>query len=244
MDKLWEPHNPIHVEKSWNEFITSAGGQCISELISKTPDFENADYIFSQAGVIAELKEIETDFAKTSGVRKRIEKLWERVVIEDPTWRPLPLGGDGKWPDWYYKEYFSILKKPLARILEKANSQIRSTKKHFDLPQASGVLLFVNDGFISYSPNFIRGMISDVLTRSYSSIDCFIYLTVNRYVSVQESAMAHLIWAPVYSANADDTLVCFIDDLGKKWFNFLEKKIGPFDLRTETDEDILRGSNL
>lgn len=38
---------------------------------------------------------------------------------------------------------------------------------------------------------------------------------------------------PTYSDRAPNTLVDFIDDLGRKWFNFLESNIGQFAIPRE-----------
>ena len=78
---------------------------------------------------------------------------------------------------------------------------------------------------------------------SYSSVDCFLYVTVNRYVEVAHSNEPKLVWNPSYSDRASDELVQFIDEFGRRWFNFLEIKIGPFTSRTEGgDRSVLRGS--
>jgi hypothetical protein len=45
---FWDvgPHDPLPVEATWDEFVSSAGGQRISDIISKSPEFDNADYLF------------------------------------------------------------------------------------------------------------------------------------------------------------------------------------------------------
>ena len=128
----------------------------------------------------------------------------------------------------------------LSRILKKATRQIRATKEHFKITARTGILIFVNDGFTGLEPHFVRALVSDLLTTSYSSIDCFLYITLNRYVEVAGSDIPRLLWMPSYSERAPDSLVLFVDDLGRKWFDFLESKIGPFSIPRE---EVPQGNN-
>ncbi len=95
------------------------------------------------------------------------------------------------------------------------------------------MLIFVNDGFTGLEPHFVRAVACDLLAHSYSSIDCFLYMTINRYVEVAGSDVPRLLWMPSYSERADDSLAEFVDDLGRKWYDFLEAKIGPFAIPRE-----------
>jgi len=235
---FWQggPHVPVLVEAVWAEFVPASGGEVVSKLVPNSPSFENADYLFRSAQVVAELKEIETEFSSSKAFLWGLAQLHHRVFAENPSWRPLFFGGDGKYPSWFYPEFVRLFRPPISRILKKANRQIRDTKSHFGIATPTGVLLLVNDGFTSLGPDLIQSLASDLLLHSYSSIDCMVYLTVNRYVEIRGSDVPRLMWAPVYSDRAADSLVAFVNDLGRKWFKFLEEKIGPFSDRTETED--------
>jgi hypothetical protein len=136
-----------------------------------------------------------------------------------------------------------LARPPIARIIKKANVQIRETKKHFSIADPAGVLIFVNDGFTALPAGIVNTVCQDILLQSYCSIDCFLYLSVNRYVEIKGSNEPKLLWVTSYSSRANDSLVTFIDDLGRKWFDFVEKEIRPFTSRTETENrDILRNT--
>jgi len=168
----------------------------------------------------------------------------KRLVAEVPSWRPILLGGDGKYPPSFVREFVQLFRQPIARILKKANRQIRETKEHYGLQGTDGILIFVNDGFTELGPDLVRSLACNILMHSYSSIDCFLYMTCNRYIETQGSDVPRLLWAPAYSEKATDRLQQFINDFGRKWRRFLEVKIGPFsDAAFETDDDtIIRGS--
>jgi hypothetical protein len=242
---FWDvgPHNPILVEPTWQEFVRQSGGVLVADLLTEPCQFANADFVFLGSGIVAELKVVETEFSTSRGFLGGLDKLISRVMIEDPSWRPLLFGGSGKYPKWFYREFVRLFRPPISRILKKANRQLRDTKRHFAIQSGTGVLLFVNDGFASLEPEWIRALAWELLQHSYSSIDCFLYLTVNRYVEIAGSDTPRLLWVPTYSERAPDFLVEFIDDLGRKWFDFLEQRVGPFTTRTEGPfADQLRGA--
>ena len=193
--------------------------------------------------MVCELKEIQTEFLDTDKAYVGLEKLHERLFTENPKWKPKLLGGTEDYPPWFIEDFFRLARPSIARIIKKANVQIRETKNHFSITESTGVLIFVNDGFTGLPVDIVAALCGDILTQSYSSIDYFLYLTVNRYVEIVDSNKPKLLWVPSYSSRANDSLVDFIDDLGRKWFDFLEKEIGPFNSRTETSaRDVLINS--
>jgi len=230
---FWDigPHEPIPVEETWREFVRTAGGQVVEDLVPEPRTFQNADFLFPALSVVAELKEVETEFEKSEAFKSGFHSLMERLVEEDPTWRPALFGGSGKFPNWFTPELIRLLRPPISRILKKANRQLRETKDHFKIQSCSGILIMVNDGFTSLEPHFVRSLACSLLVNSYSSIDCFLYVTVNRYVEIVGSDVPRLVWFPSYSNRASESLVSFIDDLGRSWFQFLEAKIGPFTIK-------------
>lgn len=243
---FWDigPHDPILVEKTWDKFVQSMGGKRISDFLTRSPDFENADYFFESERIVAELKEVETEFGNSKAFQSGYESLLKRLMSEDPSWKPVSLGGKGNYPKWFYPEFVRIFRPPISRILKKANRQLRETKKYLEIAEHKGILIFVNDGFTAIGPDIILWLVCDILSNSYSSIDCFLYVTVNRYIETKGSDMPCLVWIPIYSIRSEETLSIFVNDLGARWFKFLEYKIGSFTIpliQTENPE-IIRGS--
>ena len=243
---FWDigPHEPLSVESTWREFVRKIGGNVVEDFVPEPRNFENADFLFLNEQVVAELKVVETEFSSSDAFFTKFDQLMSRVIEEDQSWRPELFGGSGVYPKWFYPEFVRIFRPPISRILKKANRQIRDTKSHFKITSRSGVLIFVNDGFTSLGPEPIRALACSLLQDSYSSIDCILYLTVNRYIEFPDSDTPRLLWAPAYSDRAPDSLVDFIDSLGRSWFNNLETIIGPFTHREETpvSEASLSGS--
>lgn len=243
---FWDvgPHNPLPVELTWCEFVRTSGGQVLADTVGRNPSFDNADYIFPKAGVVAELKEVQTEFSRSAAFTKGFDRLLRRVMREDPKWRPPLLGGSGKLPPWFGKEYVRLFRPHIARIIKKANRQIRETKSQLGIATPTGVLFLSNDGFTAIGPGVVRSLACNILTHSYSSIDCLVYLTVNRYVEIQGSDVPRLVWVPAYSDRAADSLQVFINELGRAWFQFLEERVGPFthDGPDFVEHNLLHGS--
>lgn len=237
---FWDigPHDPIDVEATWREFVRSVDGEVIEDLVPHPRSFENADFLFQAVPAVAELKEIKTEFEKSVAFKTGYSQLIRRLMDEDPDWRPKLLGGNGDSPEWFAREVIRLFRPPIQRVLKKANSQIKETKKHFKIGDPTGILIFVNDGFTALEPHFVEALACDLLANSYSSIDCFLYVTVNRYVELEGSNAPGLLWMPTYSDRVPGSLSAFVDDLGRSWFDFMEAKIGPF---TEPRKEIPQG---
>lgn len=81
--------------------VRTLGGQHVATLLPGTPSFENADFLFKSAGVVVELKELQTELTNSDAYKKSFHALLERVMTEDPAWRPVLFGGNGKMPSWF-----------------------------------------------------------------------------------------------------------------------------------------------
>lgn len=247
---IWDtgPHNPVPVEKTWRGFVAHVGGSMVEDLVPQPRNFQNADFAFFEEGVIAELKEIETEFSHSPAFVKGFNELMQRVVAEDPDWRPALFGGKGE-PQWFARDYVRLFRPPLTRILKKANAQIKETKEYFKIKSNGGVAIVVNDGFASLGPDRVRALIGNILSTSYSSIDCCIYMTVNRYVELPGSNVPRLVWAPMYSDRASDGLVAFVNTLGERWFDYIQTIIGPFsfgkdEYQSESDAPLIGARSI
>ncbi len=240
---MFQPHKPIPVEPTFDEFVESQNGKLVKHLIDKNPDFDNADYLFSAANVIAELKEITTEFHLANGHAKKLHEIFVEFERRgEMTWEDVLAQ---RFPREFRRQQMRLFRPPIQRILKKANRQIRVTKSALERENASGVLFVVNDGFTAVSPVWVHGLLAESLVHSYGSIECLVYMTVNSYVGIPNDDYARLIWTTSYADTAPDELVRFIDDLGRGWRKFLEAKIGPFDVSSESpDRTKLLGSEI
>lgn len=211
-------------ERHWNEFVQLVGGELVAPLI-KDQGVQNADYIFHDDQVIVELKVLQTEFAHSEEMLKKVDEIVRKYPGFDPEDPPQPLR----------RELILQLQKPLQRIVNKANRQIKNTKLYLGVPQYRGVMVCVNAEFRGLQPYFVMSLIGNILSgTSYKSIKSVIYQT-NHYVELPELPYAALLWAPMYSDDADDGLVHFVNNLGRKWRKYAERIDGPYDSSDEME---------
>ena len=225
----------FEVEPLVHECVRDFGGEVIADLLPKSPGFPNADYLFRADRVIAELKCLQSDFAAPPAIQEKVARLYrdwfkEGSVTSAMIWQPDEL------PKAKRRKLKALYTKPLQRVIEKANRQLRETAAHFEMDDARKLLLIANDGLYSLESLPIVWYLADVLRRgTYSNIDGFVYFMVNSYVEIPGDEYARQLWIPLYDERAPDDLPDFVNRFGRAWGDFFGQKVGGWDDRYETD---------
>lgn len=221
----WSERRGIADEPHWNKFVLTAGGEPVAPYI-KRQGVKNADYMFPASKVIVELKILQTEFAHTKQMLERVEALIAKFPEPDLDDKSHPLR----------RELLLLLRKPLQRIINTANRQIKETKRELGLNDWKGIIVCVNDGFRAAPPHLVIGLLSHILAQTdYSNTDALIYQT-NHYVEIPDNPYAVLLWTPAYSERAGDDLVAFVNDLGRRWRAYASEVSGPPDFSEEKEE--------
>jgi uncharacterized membrane protein YcfT len=76
------------------------------------------------------------------------------------------------------------------------NDSAGAAKEALRISKPHGVLICVNDGLTELAPDIVYALVCDALVHSYFLIDCFLYVTVNRYVEVAHYNEPKLVWNP------------------------------------------------
>ena len=221
MEELKRPE-AVNVEDYFSEFVEFAGGQVVSKLEQNLIDRPNADYIFKDAGVIAELKCFQKDlFNDPEDVPRLIDFLydWEKRKLISQADKIKILYGQKGIPEECYLDLVRSCRKTVDRAIHKANKQIQETKKTFSLPKAKGLLFLANDGNYLVENAAFVGLIGDLMQKKYanSEIDGFVYLTVNQVSYIPNSDLDWSLWVPGYRSDNDTTLSDFVNALGSKF---------------------------
>ena len=166
-------------ELTFNAFVERVGGLRIDTLHPNL-DVQNADYIFPDEKVIVELKTIETEVGNTDQFREKMSVINRRLFAKH---KKTPLAFDSKVTAEYLKGFIDLYRAPLARIVKKANAQIKSTKHNLGYADHQGVILIINDRLRELPPRFMLATLARILNGSNSSIRAMIYLT-NHYVVI------------------------------------------------------------
>ena len=224
-------------ELTFNSFVGRVGGLRLDTL-HPSPEVQNADYIFPEDKVIIELKTLETEIGNTDQFREKM------TVVNRRLWKKYgktPLSLDPEVSAAYLKAFIELHRAPIARIVKKANAQIKSTKQNFGYDGYKGILLLINDGFRELPPRLMLATLGRILNGSCSSIRAVIYLT-NHYVVIPGDEYGRIIWVPSYADAEGDGIVDFVNRLGKAWFDFCEEIGQPSDDRQAGPDISIDGS--
>jgi hypothetical protein len=224
-------------ELTFNAFVEHLGGHRIDSL-HPSPDVQNADYIFPQNKIIIELKTIENEVGSTEQFRQKVTVVHRKLYKK---YKKTPLSLDPEVSAEYLKAFIELYRAPIARIVKRANAQIKSTKQNFGYDEYQGILLMVNDGLRELPPRLMLGTLGRILNGAYSSIRAVVYLT-NHYVIIPGDEYGRILWVPLYADAEGDDLVDFVDWLGKSWFDYCEHLGQPSDDRQAGPDISVKGS--
>jgi hypothetical protein len=222
------PPPPIDVEKIFGDFVKSFGGSPISEIVGASLPFANADYLFRNELVVAELKCMEKDVLADQRYQADISDAAERWIRDG---KIPPFAGTVKiqtanLPADCQREFFQILRKPLHGAIEKANRQIRETKSHQNLPDAKGLLLLVNDGCWSIESDAMLYLMDNSLGDRLSSINSIVYFTVNMPARMPCVERDVLVWVPASRKDIEPVDENFLTKLQQGWCAHFASVIG------------------
>lgn len=220
---------PMPVEESFNEFVEEFGGELVSKLLSKNPPFKNADYFFQNKSIVAELKCLEKDTFRDREYRKKMGILYDKWVrqglISDTLFRPAVIETENL-PMECQLDIANLLKPPVERRIKEANRQIKQTKEHFDLPEARGLLLLVNDGNYSLESDAIMYLVGRSIKTQFAAIHTVIYFTVNMLADMPSIDRDALIWLDAPRVQGEELPREFLNALRDGWISFFERKTG------------------
>ncbi len=227
-----KPPPPIPVEESFNEFVEEFGGELVSKLMPKDKNLpRNADYLFRQDVVVSELKCLEKDLFNNLEDVERIGKIIQKHSLNETVsghtgfrW----VLGQERLPKEYYRDMLNLTKRTIETAIRGAKKQIENTKAHFGLPNAQGLLLLANDGNYFLESREFFALTCQLMQERFldSSIDGFVYFTVNMPAKLSGHSREMLVWVPAYRTEKNEILSSFVNKLGFEWNRFYEKKIG------------------
>jgi len=217
----------IDIESAFDSFVKSIGGVILRDEIDKSPTFSNADYVLHDQKIVAELKCLEVNKLDDPLYMGKINAAWQKwrksgLVTED-TPEMIQLN---KLPPQCVKELVSITSRPLKRVIEKANRQIRETKEKLNLQSYKGLLLLANDGNFALPPNTLYQLLGGVLNNGFTSIDCFVLFSVNMIAQVPGVDIPCMVWMPSFRSEAESIPSDAMNLIQSGWFAFYEKITG------------------
>jgi hypothetical protein len=226
----------------------SSVGQLVETLLSKSPDFDNADYLFrpaSSSPVVAELKCLVEDQADLH--RAQIQALydgWGERKLVPHYWGTLKIEA-AKLLAECQDELYERLGRRIKKVISKASGQIKGTKSRLGLSDAKGLLILVNEGNYSLESHTILFLVGRAMYGSGSAIDQVLYLTVNMMASTPITEMNALVWIPTVHPERQGIDPEFMEWLRKAWMQFFSDFAGtPIPTITVEDPAVLADSTF
>lgn len=220
------PH--INVEETFDEVVREHGGAIVlREKISKSPDFDNVDYVFHFEKVIAELKCMMEDNVDSANNQAKINKVVEQYyaagkiktkTIDEITWP--------EFPREFHNEIYTITTTSIQARIKKANKQIRETKDKLGLNSYTGMLIIANDGLVSMPPAAFVHAINKYVMHNCREISYFIFLTANIFATVKGIPMPAVFWFGMEMEKAAKMDEKFINCLRNSWQGMVCRKTG------------------
>jgi hypothetical protein len=229
-EKKWTPKH-IDIEPSFNEFVLAfRGGRLIRDLMpdaSKMP--LNADYLFPNDNIIAELKCLEKNPVDGPDWQSRVVRAFQSTGYSfDDLMECVDHGKSVPAP--VRAKLIHWLRQALRGVVKAGNRQLRQSKRDLKRADAKGVLLIANDNHYGFAPDALLALISDgVALLKDNHVDALVYFTPNVFHRREGSDVAWVLWEPRYRDDTDDGLAEFVNDLGRKWNDYTEVLTGdPF----------------
>lgn len=220
----------IKTEEEFDECVKLINGIKVSDLVGSSPGFSNADYLFNEYNVVAELKCLEEDKIKDSNIRDKASEIYRRCLEENKA--PVIVYGAAKissegFPEKYKKELIELYRKPIRRVMEKANKQIRETKKYLNKKDAHGLLILANDGHTALDPNHVMWILNETFNRDgFSSINSILFFTVNLIAEHPDINKNLLVWISSDRTQENKCHPQLLTRLQNKWFKRVNELTG------------------
>jgi hypothetical protein len=206
-------------------FVKCIGGELISELVGNNNPPSSADYLFRHHNVIAELKALQADSFGDPFCRK----LGDRMANWHRDGRLMVYGTariDSKrlMPECQ-NEMFDVMAEPLQKhVVNAANTQIESTKKVLNMPDAKGFLWVASDGNADLQPDAVWFLLNRILQKKhengvprFSNIHGLAYFSPRMLVERPQSKQPTLFWFSGSRQPQDQQMASCLNDLCGAW---------------------------
>lgn len=187
--------NETPSEKSFNQFIkTIAGAEIIGDL---KPGYAYphlvADYFFDNRTIVAELKCLEDDMMEKFQllIDKKVKEGTLSLFYGSVSFEKLLSNMPDDKKEAMKKESFEAVTSSLEDAFEKANKQIRETKKNFNLRDSAGFLILTNNGNITLDPILAVHKLQVLMNKKrngqvrFESLNFGIYIATRHYMNVR-----------------------------------------------------------
>lgn len=219
---------PVPVEETFDAFVKEFGGKKISDLIANKSQMPlNADYIFEEYNVIAELKTLEGIYSGPDAMKQ----LSQAFIDSGFT------GSDVMGLIWRGEEVpkpaAELMRKRIRRSLEQrikqARKQLKYSKVSFGNSASRCLILIAMDQQPLFGHQTMLFNLAKIMGDNYADehTEGVVYFNPNVPTKISPDSMEYSGWFPFYrDETANDYLSDFVNLLGNKWLRYYGNIVG------------------
>lgn len=218
-----------NLEERFKIFLSGLGGtESLDDLTltREQQEAQKADYFLANRTIIGELKALYED---TTSKMEAILAPYR----ETPEW-PIFFGEQELEKvlqhlpdrDRIRATIFRAITRSIEAVVEKANRQIRETKRTFDLPEAGGLLIIVNDAVDILAPDVVMYRIRRALNKRrdgklrYENVSAVMLIGGTHYTQLKPDLKGIPILIIPNAVPQAARVEAFIGELNRKWAAF------------------------
>lgn len=238
----------IDIEVFFDDFVEEYGGEVSDRILTGPNKPRNADYIFHNEEVVAELKVLRDPLRNRAFKKSSQNKQREWVRKGYITLQELNrIKTIGELPEKCYRDIKKLYSRSLEVHIKSANKQIRDTKERLSLEDYKGLLFLVSDGNYLLQPKFIRYNVAILLDKPtvFRSINTVVYMTINMLTIRSDDQRPSMLWIDLYRKELDKVPTEVLNNLFEGWASHYKKATGT-DIRKEyeVNEEGITAENL
>jgi hypothetical protein len=217
-------------EAMFERAVLAAGGLRVFDLLPRNTNLgKNADFVFRNENVIAELKCLVHDPRDAEWFRISMNEKFRRWVTEGripPFWGTFTVN-IRDLPENCAIEAVSLLKKHFVKLVSDANKQIKNTKRILGMPAARGLLVFLQSGDYFLPPNTILNLVNRCLPDQHNrSVDDVIHANADLAAIQPGNGDRHAFFLHACRDVQNPISLDLVDRLQQCWQTELEQRIG------------------
>lgn len=227
-DEPTERPTPLPVEATFDAFVVHFGGEKISSLIeSKARMPLNADYIFREHNVIAELKTLEGVYSGSGAFQSLSQAFIDAGCRPSDIMGALFRGED--LPERVQRLVRTRIRRSLEQRIKYARKQLRQSKALLGDTETRTLILIAMDQEPLFGHRAMLLNLTRIMGDNYADeyTDGIVYMNPNTPTKVHTDGMEFSGWYPFYrDDHVNDRLSEFVNLLGNRWLTYYGAQIG------------------
>lgn len=218
----------IPVEATFDNFVTDFGGRKISDLITQKAQMPlNADYIFEEQNVIAELKTLEGIYSGPDAIKQLMQAYIDSGCASSDV-MGLLLSGE-KVPDAAATLVKKRIRRSIEQRIKRGRKQLRRSKETFGNGDTRCLILVAMDQQPFFGHETMLLNLAKIMGDNYADehTDGVIYFNPNTPTKMRPDGLELSGWIPFYRDDEVNLeLSEFVNLLGNRWLTYLGGQFG------------------